>query len=156
MWQVLSYKYKLYHAEDMENDIYNNYALCTLDNKDRCLATFAVAAPDVGKYYLKIYALPEEELSENDGGIFNFLGSFLISFTKVIHNVRPWPLSSQPYGLTSAFHNLGVSLVIKDPSVWEEDRIVLIGGSKAVFKFVNNEGPIVTACHMYDHMVRSP
>ena len=72
---------------------------------------------------------------------------------KVIHNVRPWPVSSQPYGLTSAFPELGVSMVVKDPSVWEDDRIVLIGGSRAVFKFVHNEGPILSSLHMYDHMV---
>ena len=62
-------------------------------------------------------------------------------------------MSSQPYGLTSAFPELGVSMVVKDPSVWEDDRIVLIGGSRAVFKFVHNEGPILSSLHMYDHMV---
>ena len=125
-----------------------------MDHGNRNMATFTIAAPDVGDYYLKIFALPEEELSEEDGGVFNFLATFRISFKKVIHNVRPWPLASQPYGFTSAFPDLGVTMVVKDPGVWEDDRIVLIGGNKAVFKFVHNEGPILSSLHMYDHWVR--
>ena len=145
----------MYLVDEDESEAFNNYCMCTLDNNNRSLATFTLAPPDIGKYYLKLYAVPEEELSESEGGTFNFLASFLISFTKVIHNVRPWPVSSQPFGLTPAYHQLGVAMVVKDPSVWEDDRIVLIGGSKAVFKFVYNEGPIVSAMHMYDHLVRN-
>ena len=140
--------------DESENNQYNNYCLCTLDNNDRRQSTFTLTAPEPGKYFLKIFALPEEELSEEEGGIFNFLATFMINFTKSLHNVKPWPVSSQPFGLTSAFSGLDVTMVIKDPSVWEDDRIVLVGGNKAVFKFVHEDCPILSSLHMYDHMVK--
>ena len=149
----MSYTFKFYSIDNPESCQFNNYCLCTLDNRDRCLVTFTLTAPNPGKYYLKIFALPEDELHEEEGGLFNFLGTFMINFTKSLHNVKPWPLSSQPFGLTSAYSDLGVTMVVKDPSVWEDDRIVLMGGTKAVFKFVHNEGPVISALHMYDHMV---
>ena len=151
--QYLSYKYKLFHVEEEENTTWNNFCLCAMNSGNKNLATFTIAAPDIGDYFLKIFALPEEELSEEDGGVFNFLATFRISFKKVIHNVKPWPLASQPYGFTSAFPELGVTLVVKDPSVWEGDKIALTGGKKAVFKFIHNEGPILSFLHMYDHLV---
>ena len=46
-------------------------------------------------------------------------------------------------------------MVIKDPAVWEDDRIVLFVGNKAIFKYVHQEGPILSALHIYDHMVDS-
>ena len=151
--ELLSYKHKMYPVLDTESSEYNNYCLCTTDSSSRNLATFTVVAPEVGQYYLKIYAIPEEELQEEEGGVFNFLATLLVSFTKVRHNVKPWPVSSQPFGLTSSYQDLGVNMVIKDPSVWEDDRIVLFVGNKAVFKYVHNEGPILSALHIYDHLV---
>ena len=152
--EILSYKHKMYPVLDIESSEYNNFCLCTTENTDRNLATFTIVAPEVGQYYLKLYAIPEEELAEEEGGVFNFLATLLVSFTKVRHNVKPWPISSQPFGLTSSFQDLGVSMVIKDPAVWEDDRIVLFVGNKAVFKYVHNEGPILSALHIFDHMVR--
>ena len=78
---------------------------------------------------------------------------FLILF-KVIPKVEPWPLASQPWGLTSAFKDLGVTMVIDDPHKWDAYKIVMVGGTKAMFKFVNREGPIMSAVHMYDYEVR--
>ena len=152
--EILSYKHKMYPVLDMESSEYNNYCLCATDNNDRNLATFSIVAPEIGQYYLKIYATPEEELVEAEGGVFNFLATILVSFTKVRHNVKPWPISSQPFGLTSSHQDLGISLVIKDPAVWEDDRIVLFVGNKAVFKYVHHEGPILSALHIFDYMVK--
>ena len=39
--------------------------------------------------------------------------------------MKPWPVSTQPFGLTPAYNTLGVSMVVKDPKVWEDDRDVL-------------------------------
>ena len=152
--EILSYKHKMYPVLDIESSEYNNYCLCSTDSKDRNLATFSIVAPEIGQYYLKIYAIPEEELAESEGGVFNFLATILVSFTKVRHNVKPWPISSQPFGLTSGYQDLGVSLVIKDPAVWEDDRIVLFVGNKAMFKYVHHEGPILSALHIFDYMVK--
>ena len=82
MCQVLSYKYKLYHVEEEESETFNNFCLCALDSSDRSRASFTIAAPDVGHYFLKIFALPEHELHENEGAIFNFLATIRVSFTK--------------------------------------------------------------------------
>ena len=86
--KVLSYKYKMFREEEEEGETYNSYCMCTLDNSNRSLATFTISAPDTGTYFLKLYAVPEEELSETKGGIFNFLASFKITFTKVCN--RYW------------------------------------------------------------------
>ena len=68
--------------------------------------------------------------------------------------MEPWPLSDLPWGLTSDYYELGVKMVIDDPRKWEGPKIVIIGGGKAIFKFVHRKGPIMTSCHLYDHVVR--
>ena len=75
---------------------------------------------------------------------------------KVIPKVEPWPLAELPWGFTSDFYHLGVHMVIDDPLKWEWPKIAIIGGSKAMFKFVHKTGPIMSSCHLYDHVVRSP
>ena len=44
-------------------------------------------------------------------------------------------------------------MVIDDPQKWEGPKIVLAGGTKAMFKFVHKAGPIMTSVHLYDHQV---
>ena len=117
----------MFREEDEEGESFNSFCMCTLDNSNRSLSTFNITAPDTGSYFLKLYAVPEVELSETQGGLFNFMASFKITFTKVVHNVKPWPVSSEPFGLTPAYNSLGVSMVVKDPKVWEADRKVLQG-----------------------------
>ena len=73
---------------------------------------------------------------------------------KVIPKVEPWPLAELPWGFTSDFYHLGVHMVIDDPLKWEWPKIAIIGGSKAMFKFVHRTGPIMSSCHLYDHVVR--
>ena len=75
---------------------------------------------------------------------------------KVIPKVEPWPLAELPWGFTSDFYHLGVHMVIDDPLKWEWPKIAIIGGSKAMFKFVHKTGPIMSSCHLYDHVVRRP
>ena len=65
--------------------------------------------------------------------------------------VSPWPLASLPWGLTGDYAKLGVSMVIDNPLKWEGPKIVLAGGTKAIFKFVHKAGPIMTSVHLYDH-----
>jgi hypothetical protein len=73
---------------------------------------------------------------------------------KVIPKVEPWPLAAQPWGLTSAYNDLGVTMVIDDPHKWDAYKIVMVGGTKAMFKFVHRNGPIMSAVHMYDYEVK--
>ena len=75
------------------------------------------------------------------------------AFNQVLPRVDPWPLADLPWGLTGAYYRLGLSMVIDDPRKWEGPKIVMVGGSKAVFKFVHKRGPIVTSVHLYDHQV---
>ena len=77
-----------------------------------------------------------------------------IAAFKVIPKVEPWPLAELPWGFTSDFYHLGVHMVIDDPLKWEWPKIAIIGGSKAIFKFVHKTGPIMSSCHLYDHVVR--
>ena len=72
----------------------------------------------------------------------------------MIPKVEPWPLAELPWGFTSDFYHLGVHMVIDDPLKWEWPKIAIIGGSKAMFKFVHKTGPIMSSCHLYDHVVR--
>ena len=44
-------------------------------------------------------------------------------------------------------------MVIDDPQKWEGPKIIIISGNKAIFKFVHKKGPIMAACHLYDHLV---
>ena len=74
---------------------------------------------------------------------------------KVIPKVDPWPLADQPWGLTTAYYNLNVTMVIDDPHKWAGPKIVMIGGTKAMFKFVQKGGPIMSSVHLYDHVVRN-
>ena len=67
--------------------------------------------------------------------------------------MEPWPLADQPWGLTSAYNDLGVRMVIDDPHKWEGHKILMVGGTKAIFKFVHTAGPIMSAAHMYDYEV---
>ena len=68
--------------------------------------------------------------------------------------VRPWPLVDLPWGLTRDYYRLGLSLVIDDSQKWDGPKIMLVGGSKAVFKFVHKSGPIISSVHLYDSSVR--
>ena len=72
---------------------------------------------------------------------------------QVVPKVCPWPLAPLPWGLTGDYARLGVSMVIDDPNKWEGPKIVLAGGTKAIFKFVHKAGPIITSLHLYDHEV---
>ena len=44
-------------------------------------------------------------------------------------------------------------MVIDDSRKWDGPRIIMVGGSKAVFKFVHKAGPLMTSVHLYDYMV---
>ena len=76
----------------------------------------------------------------------------MISF-QVIPKVEPWPLADLPWGLTGDYYHLGVTMVIDDPHKWEGPKIVMVGGTKAIFKFVHSNGPIMVSVHLYDHAV---
>ena len=45
-------------------------------------------------------------------------------------------------------------MVIDDPHKWDAYKIVMVGGTKAMFKFVHRNGPIMSAVHMYDYEVK--
>ena len=62
-------------------------------------------------------------------------------------------MAELPWGMTGDYYKLGVSMVIDDPRKWDGPKILVMGGGKAVFKFVHHKGPIMTSVHMYDHQV---
>ena len=108
-------------------------------------------------------------MSIGEAAKYDFLASFLITFTRVstikevaysyeitfqvIPKVEPWPLADLPWGLTGDYYHLGVTMVIDDPRKWEGPKILMVGGTKAMFKFVHNNGPIMVSVHLYDHAV---
>ena len=51
------------------------------------------------------------------------------------------------------FCQLGCVLVIDDPHKWEGVKIVMVVGTKAMFKFLHKEGPLVASSHLYDYKV---
>ena len=67
----------------MESDICNCNVLCFLKGKSRKLAHFVVNPPDVGQYYLKVYAKPEGEIV-NDNDTLDHVATFLIHVQQVI------------------------------------------------------------------------
>jgi hypothetical protein len=119
----------------------------------------------------RIYGIPESFASIGEATKLEFLSSFLINFKRVIVHrtgwaiswhpvqfkvspkVEPWPLAELPWGLTGDYDRLGVTMVIDDPHKWEGPKIVLAGGTKAMFKFVHKNAPIMTSVHLYDHQV---
>lgn len=123
--------------------------------------------------FLRIFGRPEEEVIAGETKL-DQVASFQLSVIrvgcpssfkafpciihaaafKVIPKVEPWPLAELPWGFTSDFYHLGVHMVIDDPLKWEWPKIAIIGGSKAMFKFVHKTGPIMSSCHLYDHVVR--
>ena len=161
--EPLSYKCQLSACSDQTDRLLAGMHISHLDNfcmsqlaaEDRGRASFTVAAPALGRYCLKIFGAPEYEISTEYGATYNFLASFLLQFDRVISKVRPWPVSTLPYGLTAAYHELGVRMVIDSPDHWEESRLVMVGGSKAMFKFIHDEGPVMSAVHMFDYLVSS-
>ena len=119
----------------------------------------------------RIYGIPESFVSTGEATKLEFLSSFLINVKRVIVHrtgwaiswhpvqfqvspkVEPWPLAELPWGLTGDYDRLGVTMVIDDPRKWEGPKIVLAGGTKAMFKFVHKNAPIMTSVHLYDHQV---
>jgi len=68
-WEPVRYKYKFFSAtsEVAEDDSLNCYVFCFLRGRDRRLCVFRVSPPEVGSFFLKVYAKPEEEIaSESD------------------------------------------------------------------------------------------
>ena len=119
----------------------------------------------------RIYGIPESYVSTGEATKLEFVASFVIKVERVsVHRtvqaifwhpfqfqvspkVEPWPLAELPWGLTGDYDRLGVTMVIDDPRKWEGPKIVLVGGTRAMFKFVHKNGPIMTSNHLYDHQV---
>lgn len=149
-WEVMRYRYRLYPSTEAESEALNNYCFCHLEEDDRTTAAFQVCPPHTGSYILRIYGTPEANFSLGQPATMDFLASFLIECTRVYPKVSPWPLSDLPWGLTGDYFHLGLSMVIDDPTKWHGPRIILKVGSKAVFKFVHAEWPILSSVALYD------
>ena len=53
------------------------------------------------------------------------------------------------------FYLLGMKMVIDDPLKWDGCKILLKVGSKAMFKFVHKQWPIMSSVSLYDNQVPS-
>ena len=149
-WEVMRYRYRLYPSTEAESEALNNYCFCHLEEEDRTTAAFQVCPPHTGSYILRIYGTPEANFSLGQPATMDFLASFLVECTRVYPKVSPWPLSDLPWGLTGDYFHLGLSMVIDDPTKWHGPRIILKVGSKAVFKFVHAEWPILSSVALFD------
>ena len=67
-----------------ESDACNCNVLNFLKGRSRKLSHFVISPPDVGQYYLKIYAKPEGEIS-NDNDTLDHVATFLIHTLQVIY-----------------------------------------------------------------------
>lgn len=143
-WEVVRYKYKFFAIDKPEGDTLNQYVLCYLKGRQRKLCHFHLTPPDVGQFFLKVYAKPEEEImSESD--TLDHIATFLIHVQQVKNKPHPLPRSDIPWGLTQAFFATEARIVgITDPI------ILMVGEKKQDVILKTPKSAILSLCHMYD------
>ena len=67
----------------LESELNNNSVLCYLKGKSRKLCHFKVVPPDVGQYFLKIYAKPEADITDENEEL-DHVATMLIHVIQVI------------------------------------------------------------------------
>ena len=152
-WEVMRYKYKLYpkiSTSDSDEDC-NQFCFCLLEEDDRTTVTFQICPPSVGEYIIRIFGTPEANFSLGQPVNMEFLASFLLRARRVDPKVFPWPVSDLPWGFTGDFYNLGLNMIIDDPGKWSGPRLSLKVGSKACFKFVHLQWPILSSVTLFDN-----
>ena len=55
--------------------------------------------------------------------------------------------------MSISLNQLGCGLVIDNPRKWDGFKILLVVGTRVMFKFVHRAGPIVASSHLYNHKV---
>ncbi|CAM1302010.1 KY (predicted) [Pycnogonum litorale] len=107
---VLRYKYKCYPTEEIENTSMNHFVFCQL-KEDRLVGSFAVSPPIEGRYYLKIYARSEKELTGDDSNAsLQCVATFLLECEKARKYIQHYPLSDMPWGPTQTMYNFNMRL----------------------------------------------
>ena len=154
-WEVMRYKFQLFLSGERESQSHNSYCFCYLDEADRTAASFNISLPTTGKYVLRVYGAPEAVISLEQPSSLDLLLSILIKCSRVSPKVPALPVNDIPWGLTGDFHHLGLKMVIDDPLKWEGCKILMKVGSKAMFKFVHKQWPIMSSASLYDNQVPS-
>ncbi len=144
-WEVVRYKYKLYPADEHWSNDVNQYGFCYLKGRQRKMCVMRVNPPEVGSFYLKLFAKPEEEIVDAEDTL-DHVATFLLHVTKVAVPPMPWPLSDLPWGITEAFKDTDAILVgLVDPII----RIVGDKKKRIILKTPNES--ILSLCHIYDY-----
>ena len=152
-WEVMRYKFQLFEAGETESQSHNSYCFCYLEEADRTTASFQISLPSTGNYVLRIYGAPEAVISLDQPSSLDLLVSILIKCSRVSPKVPDLPVNDIPWGLTGDFYHLGLKMVIDDPLKWEGCKILLKVGSKAMFKFVHKQWPVMSSASLYDNQV---
>ncbi|XP_022241908.1 kyphoscoliosis peptidase-like [Limulus polyphemus] len=138
--EPVRYKFKMYPAEELENSSFNKYVFCQL-KEDRLIGSFVIIPPIEGRYYLKVYAKPENDTSEDAS--LHAVVIFLIECVRAKKYIQPYPLNEVPWGPTQSFFNFNMKLINQSGPT-----IVTWGGRRKLTLELNT--PMIITPQMFD------
>ncbi|XP_074596726.1 uncharacterized protein LOC141851833 [Brevipalpus obovatus] len=131
--ETMRYKFKFYPADQVENASLNSYVFCQL-REDRSVGSFLVSPPCEDQYFLKIYACPEKDMSEQlldsrstirilqpqtsnsssttkSQSNLHSCATFLLKCIKARRYNPAYPLNDLPWGPTQAFYDYKMRMI---------------------------------------------